>query len=98
MNDFWEKELEHLLDEAVSSLDVLVQKQMIGLLTDLKRKFHLTYIFISHNLRIVRNFSDRIIVMHQGRVVEMGLAEEIFNHPQQIYTQQLLKAAFEYKL
>ena len=87
-----------ILDEAVSSLDVLVQKQILDLLRDVKRKFKLTYIFISHNLRVVQKFSDRIAVMHQGKIIEIGSSEEIFNNPQQKYTQQLIKAAFDYQL
>ena len=86
-----------ILDEAVSSLDVLVQKQIIELLMEIKRKFNLTYIFISHNLRIVKNFSDRISVMHNGKIIESGLSKIIFDSPQQPYTQQLLRAAFEYQ-
>ena len=87
-----------ILDEAVSSLDVLVQKQIIDLLMHIKRKFNLTYIFISHNLRVVKKFGDRIAVMHQGKIIEFGSLNEIFHQPQQSYTQQLLKAAFEYRL
>jgi len=87
-----------ILDEAVSSLDVLVQKQIIDLLMDIKRRFNLTYIFISHNLRVVRRFSDRIAVMHQGKIIEIGACDAIFDHPQQAYTRQLIKAAFDYQL
>ncbi len=87
-----------ILDEAVSSLDVLVQKQILDLLIDIKRKFNLTYIFISHNLRIVKRFSDRIAVMHQGKIIEMASSDEIFNQPQQLYTRQLIQAAFEYQI
>lgn len=87
-----------ILDEAVSSLDVLVQKQIIDLLMDIKREFNLTYIFISHNLRVVKRFSDRIAVMYQGKFIETGSPEEIFNQPQQPYTQQLIKAAFDYQV
>lgn len=87
-----------ILDEAVSSLDVLVQKQIIDLLMGIKRKFNLTYIFISHNLRVVQKFSDRIAVMHQGKIIEFGSSNDIFNQPQQFYTQQLIKAAFDYQL
>ena len=87
-----------ILDEAVSSLDVLVQKQIIDLLTDIKRKFNLTYIFISHNLRVVQRFSDRIAVMHQGEIIEIGTCESIFNDSKQAYTRQLIKAAFDYQL
>ena len=61
-----------VLDEAVSALDTLVQKQIMDLLKKLKQDFNLTYIFISHNLRLVRNFSDKIVVMYQGKIVEEG--------------------------
>lgn len=87
-----------ILDEAVSSLDILVQKQIMDLLKELKREFNLTYIFISHNLKIVKNFSDTIAVMHEGKIVEMGLAQEIFKQPKERYTQALMKAAFDYQL
>ena len=87
-----------ILDEAVSSLDVLVQKQIIDLLMEIKRKFNLTYIFISHNLRVVKKFSDRIAVMHQGKIIEIGTSQEIFHQPQQPYTRQLLRAAFDYQI
>ncbi len=86
-----------ILDEAVSSLDVLVQKQIVDLLMHIKRKFNLTYIFISHNLRIVRNFGDRIAVMYHGKIIEINSPTEIFSRPQQVYTQQLVRAAFEYR-
>ncbi len=87
-----------ILDEAVSALDTLVQKQIIRLLMKLKQELNLTYIFISHNLRIVRNFSDKIIVMHEGKIVEAGSQNNIFQKPCHPYTKQLLAAAFEYKV
>ncbi len=87
-----------ILDEAVSSLDVLVQKQIIDLLVQLKKEFNLTYIFISHNLKIVKNFSDRIAVMKDGKIIETGLVKDIFKAPKELYTQTLIKAAFEYHL
>jgi ABC-type dipeptide/oligopeptide/nickel transport system ATPase subunit len=83
-----------VLDEAVSALDTLVQKQIINLLKKLKQEFNLTYIFISHNLRLVRNFSDKIIVMHQGKIVEQGQAQTVLQSPVHPYTRQLLQAAF----
>jgi len=83
-----------VLDEAVSALDTLVQKQIIDLLKKLKQDFGLTYIFISHNLRLVRNFSDKIAVMYQGKIVEQGHAKTILQSPVHPYTQQLLQAAF----
>ena len=85
-----------VFDEPTSALDVLVQKQILDLLSALKSKLGLTYIFISHNLRVVRNFSDTIAVMHDGKVVETGAARDIFVHPQHPYTRQLLSAALHY--
>lgn len=87
-----------ILDEAVSSLDVLVQKQIMDLLREIKRKFNLTYIVISHNLRLVKNFSDRIAVMHEGKIIEIGPSKQMIEAPQQFYTQQLLNAAFDYRI
>jgi len=83
-----------VLDEAVSALDTLVQKQIIDLLKKLKQEFNLTYIFISHNLRLVRNFSDKIVVMQQGKIVEEGRVQTVLQSPSHPYTQQLLQAAF----
>jgi len=83
-----------ILDEAVSALDTLVQKQIMDLLRKLKQEFNLTYIFISHNLRLVRNFSDKIAVMYQGKIVEEGAVKTILQSPSHPYTQQLLQAAF----
>ena len=83
-----------LLDEAVSALDTLVQKQIIDLLKKLKQDFNLTYIFISHNLRLVQNFSDKIVVMYQGKIVEAGQTQIVLKSPRHSYTQQLLQAAF----
>ncbi|MBF0478499.1 MAG: ABC transporter ATP-binding protein [Candidatus Omnitrophica bacterium] len=82
-----------ILDEAVSALDVLIQKQILDLLTDLRRKFNLTYVFITHNMRVARKISDRVAVMFQGKVVEIDSTENIFNVPQHPYTKQLLTAA-----
>jgi ABC-type dipeptide/oligopeptide/nickel transport system ATPase subunit len=83
-----------VLDEAVSALDTLAQKQIIDLLKRLKQDFNLTYIFISHNLRLVRNFSDKIVVMYQGKIVEEGMVHSVLQSPTHPYTQQLLQAAF----
>jgi len=83
-----------LLDEAVSALDTLVQKQIIDLLKKLKQDFNLTYIFISHNLRLVQNFSDKIVVMYQGKIVEEGQTKTVLQSPAHPYTKQLLQAAF----
>jgi peptide/nickel transport system ATP-binding protein len=83
-----------VLDEAVSALDTLVQKQIIDLLKKLKQDFNLTYIFISHNLRLVRNFSDKIVVMYRGKIVEEGKVAAVLQSPSHPYTRQLLQAAF----
>jgi len=86
-----------ILDEAVSSLDVIIQKQIIDLLVDLKSKFNLTYIFISHNLNVVRKVCQRTAVMYKGKIVEMANTEDIFNYPMHEYTKELLSAAVDYK-
>ncbi|MBK8564347.1 MAG: ABC transporter ATP-binding protein [Saprospiraceae bacterium] len=79
-------------DEAISSLDVTVQTQILDLLQDLQRKHGLTYIFISHDLGVVRMISDRIAVMKDGKIVEMGDSESVFATPKHPYTQELLEA------
>jgi peptide/nickel transport system ATP-binding protein len=81
-----------ICDECVSALDVSVQAQVLNLLNDLKYEFGLTYLFISHDLRVVHYMSDRIMVMNTGKVEEMGVAEVVFNNPQSRYTQKLLSA------
>ncbi|NEP16012.1 MAG: ABC transporter ATP-binding protein [Leptolyngbya sp. SIO4C1] len=81
-----------ICDESVSALDVSVQAQVLNLLKDLQQAFQLTYIFISHDLSVVKFVSDRILVMNQGRVEEIGPADEIYHAPQQPYTQQLIAA------
>jgi ABC-type oligopeptide transport system ATPase subunit len=86
-----------ILDEAVSSLDVIIQQELLELLNELRRKFELTYLFISHNLRIVRKISNKIAVMYKGRIVELAPSEEIFNNPLHEYTKELLQAALDYK-
>ncbi|MCP3392325.1 ABC transporter ATP-binding protein [Bradyrhizobium sp. CCGB12] len=79
-------------DEPVSALDVLIQAQVLDLLTDLKAHLNMSYIFISHDLGVVRQLSDRVMVMRQGRVVETGTRDEIFLNPRTDYTQRLLAA------
>ncbi|MEM6447430.1 MAG: ABC transporter ATP-binding protein [Cyanobacteria bacterium P01_D01_bin.123] len=81
-----------ICDESVSALDVSVQAQVLNLLKDLQQEFNLTYIFISHDLSVVKFVSDRIMVMNQGRIEEMGLAEDIYNSPQKPYTRRLIAA------
>ena len=79
-------------DESVSALDVSIQAQVLNLLNDLKRDFGLTYIFISHDLSVVKYMSDRLIVMKNGKIVEIGEADQVYAHPQSEYTRELLKA------
>ncbi|MEM9904230.1 MAG: ABC transporter ATP-binding protein [Cyanobacteria bacterium P01_D01_bin.44] len=79
-------------DESVSALDVSVQAQVLNLLKELQAEFGLTYLFISHDLGVVKFMSDRIMVMNQGKLEELGPAHEIYNSPQQDYTKQLISA------
>lgn len=81
-----------ICDESVSALDVSVQAQVLNLLNRLKRDFGFTYIFISHDLSVVRFMSDRILVMYNGKPVELGDADEIFNNPKNDYTEKLINA------
>ena len=81
-----------VLDECVSALDVSVQSQILNLLTDLKEKEGLTYLFISHDLGVVRHVSDRIAVMYLGRIVETGSAKQVFSDPRHPYTVALISA------
>ncbi len=79
-----------ICDESVSALDVSVQAQILNLLKDLQKQFGLTYLFISHDLSVIRFISDRIMVMKEGKVVEIGYTDEILDHPKTEYTQNLL--------
>ncbi len=79
-------------DESVSALDVSVQAQVLNLLNDLKRRHHYTYLFITHDLSVVKFLSDRIMVMQQGRIVETGTPDELFANPQTDYTRTLISA------
>ncbi|MEM7168716.1 MAG: ABC transporter ATP-binding protein [Pseudomonadota bacterium] len=84
-----------VLDEPTSALDMSVQAQIVDLLRDLQEKHRLAYMFISHDLKVVRALADEVVVMRAGQVVEHGKAEEIFDRPQTAYTQALIKAAFD---
>jgi ABC-type oligopeptide transport system ATPase subunit len=77
-------------DEPVSALDVSIQAQIINLLKDLQREFGLAYLFIAHDLAVVRSVSDRIAVMHNGKIVETGAAEDVYTSPKEAYTRALL--------
>lgn len=79
-----------ICDESVSALDVSVQAEVLNLLNELRDNFDLTYIFISHDLSVVRHMSDRMIVMNKGKIEEMGVADEIYNSPEKEYTQKLI--------
>ena len=79
-------------DEVTSALDVRVQAQVLRLLDELRQEMNLTYLFISHNIEVVRFFCDDITVMHQGKIVETGLAEHVCEAPQHAYTKRLLDA------
>jgi len=81
-----------ICDESVSALDVSVQAQVLNLLKELQSEFGLTYIFISHDLSVVKFMSDRIMVMNRGKIEEIGPAEQIYRQPQQDYTRQLIAA------
>src|SRR5262249_57575450 len=79
-------------DEAVSALDVSIQAQILNVLQDLERRLGLTLLFIAHDLRVVEHLSDRVAVMYQGRIVELGSRDEIYTNPRHPYTRALLSA------
>ncbi|MBE9586177.1 ABC transporter ATP-binding protein [Mucilaginibacter sp. JRF] len=81
-----------ICDESVSALDVSVQAQVLNLLRDLQEEFKLSYVFISHDLAVIKHISDRMMVMNKGRIVEQGFPEEIYNNPKEEYTRSLISA------
>jgi peptide/nickel transport system ATP-binding protein len=84
-----------ICDEAVSALDVSVQAQVIALLDGLRKEMGIAFIFIAHDLPVVRDFADHVMVMQKGEVVELGTVREIFETPQKPYTQALLAAGLD---
>jgi dipeptide transport system ATP-binding protein len=82
-----------ILDEPVSALDVSIQAQVLNLLLNLQKEFHLSMIFISHDLSVVKHISDQTLVLYFGEIVEMGPSQEVFKNPQHAYTKKLLESA-----
>ena len=82
-----------LLDEPTSALDRTIQVQIINLLKSLQKRFHLTYLFISHDLKVIRSLADQILVMKSGKVLEHGKTNQVFDRPKNPYTQKLISSA-----
>jgi microcin C transport system ATP-binding protein len=85
-----------VLDEPTSSLDTTVQLQILDLLKELQDRYHLSYLFISHDLRVIRYISDRVLVINQGNIVEIDKTKNIFNRPKDNYTKKLITSAMLY--
>ena len=81
-----------ILDEPTSALDVSIQNQILDLLNELQEKYSLSYIFISHDMKIIRAMSDYILVLKDGKIIEEGDSEDIFNYPKNNYTQKLIQS------
>ncbi|MEW5758149.1 MAG: ATP-binding cassette domain-containing protein [Candidatus Omnitrophota bacterium] len=79
-----------VLDEPVSSLDLTIQVKILNLLLNIKKEFGLTYLFISHDLRVIEIMSSRVLVMHEGKIVEIGKTQDIYNNPKHAYTKKLI--------
>lgn len=84
-----------VLNEPTSALNISVQTQIIELLHNLQKKYKLAYLFISHDLKIIKTLTNEIIVMQNNKIIEQGIATSIFENPKESYTQTLIKAAFE---
>ena len=85
-----------IFDEPTSALDRSIQIQVIDLLKDIQNEYGLTYLFISHDLKVIRSMSDFIFVMKDGMIVESGLSHQVFDNPKEEYTKKLLSAALRY--
>ena len=81
-----------ILDEPTSALDVIVQSKVLNLLLKIKEEFNLTYIFITHDLSVVRNIANKVIVMNKGKIEESGNTKDVFLNPKSNYTKELIKA------
>lgn len=84
-----------IADEPVSALDVTIQKQIMELIIQLQEELHLSILFISHDLNVIYQMCDRVMVMKEGQIVEQKETEELFSHPESEYTKELLKATME---
>ncbi|MDB4239929.1 ABC transporter ATP-binding protein [Flavobacteriaceae bacterium] len=82
-----------ICDESVSALDVSIQAQILNLLSDLKEKYHFTFIFISHDISVIKYFTDRLIILKKGEIIELNETDFLFQHPEKDYTKSLLKAS-----